>query len=626
MCALVLGCLALAAFPYGAPLAERNRTESVATTTATSVASVPGTGMPRTDAVAVVDAREVDFVAFDEANWQRACQAFDSEAQAALTMRLEGGRPVWTAFAGGRWVDLGGVSAREGRWHVRIEADYSLGPGRRKVRYSVSRDGETYSSLSDGKDSWLPLGTDGEAFSQILAAGFGETGEITARSGERPLSDAVATVENVLMDYSGLSLGISVADAWGVEGAHVTLKDESGAVVATRQVTRTDGSLTADFSDVARPGETYRYDVTLTGSYNGKELSRDVLSQNVKLFTTLGDFGFRNGTFVNATAEGVTVSNGAFGTVADAIGTVTPLKGGDALRTTLAATLTVTGAFARAELPGVTPQFALTLMRREDGSCSWACTDGGKWTEVSGPGVSTTGGTYDIRVDLDYEAGTVAYSIRVGETYVQLGTDGRTVFDLPPGKRHLDRVAVGGGDVRELEVASRTVGPVPPTVAGDSLVLAGNAAIDLASLAVGEYAVASAQSEKPYHLSWTDGGGKYGVWENGGLVVKAGVPQNGMSSYASFVLGLDPEDESARPVLTFRPTADGTAFVLDLPDVSPRGRRETGLSVGYELVSGADVHFEKDCEISPVAATPRFTVPRESGPSRFYFVRIRLGD
>ena len=618
-----LGFLALTTFPYGATLVERNRTQSVETMT--SVVSVPGTGMPRTDAVAVIDAREVDFTAFNEANWQRACQTFDLEAQAGLTMRLKNGRPVWTGLASGHWVDLEGERADEGLWQVKIEADYSLGAGRRRVRYLVSRDKSEFIPLSDGGDAWLPMGTDGEAFSQVQVAGFGETGEIVAQSGERPLSGTVATVENVLMDYSGLSLDVSVTETWGVEGARVTLRDESGAVVATRQMALSGGGVTVDFSDVARPGGAYRADVALLGGYHGKEMSRDVLSKGVELFTEAGDFGFRDGAFVHATTEGVDIADGTFSAASDdAVGTVQPTNAGDALRTTLTATLEVSGAFARADLPDVAPQFGLTLMRREDGSCSWMCADGGKWTEVSGPGVQTKGGTYDVKVDLDYESGTVDYAILVGGAYVRLGVSGRMSFALPQGKRCLKRVAVGGGRVRSLNVVSRTVGAVSPAVTGDSLVLTGNASVDLASLAVGTYAVVHERAEKSYHLSWTDGGGKYAVWEDGRLVVKAGAPRNGVSSYASYLLGLDAEDESAKPVLMFRPTADGTAFELDLPTVSSRSGRETGVTVGYELVSAADVRLTEDRQVSPLATEPHFIVTRDEVPSRFYRVRIRF--
>lgn len=108
------------------------------------------------------------------------------------------------------------------------------------------------------------------------------------------------------------------------------------------------------------------------------------------------------------------------------------------------------------------------------------------------------------------------------------------------------------------------------------------------------------------------------------LLVPAGTPRNGMSSYASYLLGLEVEDEASRPVLSFRPTADGTAFELDFPAIAPRDERSTGVMIGYELVSAADARMTEDRQIAPLVAEPHFTVTRDERASRFYRVRIRF--
>ena len=72
------------------------------------------------------------------------------------------------------------------------------------------------------------------------------------------------------------------------------------------------------------------------------------------------------------------------------------------------------------------------------------------------------------------------------------------------------------------------------------------------------------------HLSWTDSNGKYATLAGGTLTIHSGTPANGMESFHSYVLGLNPDvatDVPAAVVASLKVDNDGIA--VKVPNVTP---------------------------------------------------------
>lgn len=128
------------------------------------------------------------------------------------------------------------------------------------------------------------------------------------------------------------------------------------------------------------------------------------------------------------------------------------------------------------------------------------------------------------------------------------------------------------------------------TLEGNTIVLSSNAEVDMANTAAGPYAVSSAAGKK-CHLKWTDANGKYAVMSEGMLTVKEGQPANGMDSYESYVLGLNPTDSTAKPYMASVQTDNPNEFTFTLPNINPKSESETGVAVSYDLIASTDPSF-----------------------------------
>ena len=590
---VVSAAIVLAAeFPYGVSESSLSTRHAIA---AASVLpqEVPavGGGMPRTDSIATVFAEVVDFEAMDADNLSTEA-SFANPPQAALVMVYDYQKRGfgWMGYSAGRWVALAGA-ATEGAWSVKMDIDYSLGSGNRKIRYSVKSDGaQEWTVLKPGgaTSPWLAIGADAEKINGIRLDGAGEAGEVVAKSGERPLQGTVRPTEDIGLNYDNLAIAVDVADSWGVNGVEVTLRNVKGGDAVVRTGELKNGSAVVDFAGNVEAGESYTYDIKLLGGYNGSSLEQASGSaKGVDLFVGSDCwFGFDNGQFVSASTAGVSIKGGAFAsTDATAKGTVTPTtESAEGSRTAIETVLSVAGAYAESDLPLSVPQFALTVVRLENGQRTWMAWNGAGWSAVSASGISAENGDYAIKVDLDYVAKTVAYRVRIGDNYVSLkDANDRTTFPLTTKK--LNNLAIIGGNVRSLAASYKATGALPATVdeSKATIGLQANSTVDLAKLDKTQYAIENQATGKRFHLRWTDSVSN-GATLDGAALKLISKPVNGLESFDSYALGLDPTDELDKPAAVVKAGGlqSATGVTVHVPNVMKENLPDAGVEVLFQ--------------------------------------------
>ena len=589
-----------AEFPYGveeSAMTVRHSAEAAVVESLAEPVPAPkvGDGMPNTDSIATVSAVFVDFKATDAEEWETA-QASVGAAQASLAMKRTGDAIAWMGRSGGSWIELTGVSAAEGAWNVKIEIDYSLGADQRKVRYSVKADdaGEwTPLKQSDAASPWLAVGKDAERIGRVLVGGCAKTGAVVAKSGVRPIAGTVETVADYGLNYNRLTLDIGVRDSWGVSKVEVTLRNSRGGDLSVLQADVVDGAARVDLSGKVLAGESYTYDVKLVGGYNGAAQEVTVSEQQKADMFVGSDswFAFRSGALVDATGSNVTIENQKLSTAGDTKGVVTPVapEPVDA-RTTLDMTLAVAGTYAEGDLPTSVPQFALTVVRLATGSRTWMGWNGTGWTALSGAGVSAENGTYDVRFSLDYAAHALVYAIKVGGSFVTLAdAQGVGTFALP--SVSLKDVALYGGCVSAFNAAYRATGSVSAAVdeANATIDLQANSTVDLAKLGKTQYAIENQATGKRFHLRWTDSVSN-GATLDGGALKLISKPVNGLESFDSYALGLDPTKELAKPAAVVKPggTQSATGITVHVPNVVKENLPQAGVEVLFQRQKSVD--------------------------------------
>lgn len=589
-------------FPYGVAESEMTvRFQADATySSSLAVSEVPSVdgGMPKDDTLVQAITRTLEFAATDVAHWDELVASFSEAAQFALALKDDEGLR-WMCYSSGMWIELEGPVATEGTWTVRVSIDYSLPEGERAVRYEVSSDGgANYTPLTREGVSWLPLGVSRTSLDRVGVVGYGELGATVVKSARRPLSGEIILIENIGMDYDSLNVDISVKDGWGVEGAdvHAVLKNRTGETVDVFDGVLKDGHLCANFSDVVHAGEEYSCEVSISKeSAQGPETS-----SIVKLFADVDWFGFDGGQFVRANPESlIVVSDGAFGT-SGAIGQVLPVSTSPAgSETVIEARVSVNGVCQQDDLPDVDAQFAILPMRTKNedvstlGERCWAVKDGaGAWLPLLSGGVSAANGEYDIRVVLDYRDGQ-----RVGCYYIRPAGVAEYVklAEFALGEASLHSVGVKGGQVCALNASYRTTSPIDvvPDAQSTEIVLQGHANIDLSKVACKAYEVKSAGSIE-YRIRWSDEvgeNGRYATFEDGTITVKTGAPANGMESFTSYVLGLNPDKASDKPFLKSEEGASSGKITLSFNGIEPKTPEVTGLSIKYVVESAGDLTF-----------------------------------
>ena len=640
-CLVVGGWCLAGTFPYAGSLTERYSLGATEVSSFDNPVTATGSKMQETEHVAVIETSVADFCASDDAKWATGVAAVQS-AQAALSMKLENGVPVWMGYTANGWVPLTGKTAVEGEWGTKVEIDYSVTP--HLVRYSVKAAGEpAYTVLGNNNQDWLPLGGSAAKAGDVKLYRFGEVSGLTGRCATRPIEAKVAASESYDMSYANLKVDASVSEAWGAESFDVVLKNANGETVATKTATVASGRFVADFSDVAVPGGAYSYSVVLSGIGQQGVVGKG--RTDVELFANVGWFGFADGAPVKATKDAnADVVSAALVQKpgASAEGKVLPATHApDGAIVTTVTRLEVKGVYTWPELTQVAAvsQFALAPCRPDNSDDpsvlkerTWAYRVGsGAWTTSSAANVPTANGSYDVKVVFDYAAKT-------GNCWIKLSTEGdaayrRIVTDFALTDTKVSNAAIIGGGISELNASFKTTAPVEVLPTGNTIVIDKNAEVRLENLAAGTaYAVQGASGKA--HLCWADAKGDSGTvrWAkvvDGKIVAHDGAPANGVDSFESHVLGLDPEDAQSRPLIAAEQNAEPDTLVLKLPKVRQRDQSETGVAVRYCLVTSDDTSFATETtaqEVTNVLAGegPTFTadLPSSGGKVRYYRVKI----
>ena len=605
-------------FPYETEMTVRHRAPSAVEVDGTYQVPPVGDGMPSSDTI-VTSCIDIDYMDAEPCESWAAASAIPTGSQAALALRTkEDGSCVWMGYADGGWGELVGVAAHPGAWSQKYDFDYTLGVAQGKVRYSVKEKGATgdYVELHPvgSGDAWLPNGrSDASRISAVELSGVGEVNAAEASSGQRQGYAETATVEDYRMDYSGVTLDVAVGETWGVDTLVATVKDEGGNVkgeVRKALSDAQDGKVRLDLSAYTKSGESYVYDLKLTGEYNDTPMTCEKGESQVDLFSMVDWFGFDGTAPVKASVQGLTMSGGVLSaTDPSGKGSLIPdASETESSPTMVTTTLAVPGAAQTWDLPTlpVAGSQGALVMVQFGGSVgrSWAVwsAEAGDWVAVSGAGVGTENGSYEVRAEFDEISSvrSVRYSVKVGSDYVVL-KDGQANewFALPAEATRLNRVSLSGaGGIASLEASYKALGPVPEvTVKDGKIELTANTELDLAKSSLETdkgYPVQNPPGKK-FHLRWKDAKSgdattKWAKVENGQLKAVAGAPANGLESFDSYALGLNPADELDKPAAVVKEggmqSADGVT--VHVPNVVRGNLPDAGVEVLFQRQKSAD--------------------------------------
>ena len=603
---IVIGAMtasaALSPFPYGASLNTRYGIGSAEVASFENPVTVPAVsgGMQVGESIMVFESDVVDFSASDAENWTKGATAVGSP-QAAFSMKIVDGACKWMGYvANAGWVEFTGVTAKEGEWKVKIEIDYSV-PSAKLVRYSVKdANASGYTALTYDGLSWLPLAGSSTQVGALKFYGSGEINGAIGQCGVRPIDATVETAEAVSMNYDSLDVDVNVKENWGVDAVTVVLKDAQGAQVAAKAVQLTDGKGTANFTELTA-GSSYSYDISVSGSGQTRTVGD---SEEVDLFAQVDWFGFRNGAFEKSTGTGVSIVDNAF-KATSGTGTVNPTTASsEDAETVFEGRLVVNGAYQLSNqfegetgakaIPSVTGQFAITLARQQGadvtqvGARTWVVWRNGAWTPVSF--ATTDNGSYDAKVTVNYKTGAGTYYLKTAaqDSYTQVAT-----FTVTAKK--LANAAVIGGSISALNASFKTTKPVEvlPDNTKKEIPVARNAEVDLAKMTPNETYTVTGDTGIS-RLKWKDAKDQSGktttyakVTGDGKLQTVSGAPANGVESYASYVLGLNPETATDKPAAVVSALTSGDS-------------KNPGVKVAVPAVQTSKVKSMAECGYKPM--------------------------
>ena len=614
-------------FPYTTNLNQRYYTNET-TLASYELVDVPkvGQGMQTGENVAVITMNSAVMTALDEDGWTECTNAL-TDIQAAFTLKSVSDdidACEWMGYTGGAWQEFTGVTAAAGTHTVKIEIDYSLTAP--KVRYTVD---STVMHLTSDDDGWVALGKPAAKVENVQLCGYGTTGEVKGEAAARPAEGTVTVVEDVSSNYKSIRLGVVSADTWGVSKVNVVVKDSTGKQVgnALVQDISSDGTNYVDLASYVQlqPGETYTYEVKLTDTDSSRTTEPHV-SQPVNLFSSDAWFQFTGTAFTNATSAGITIANNKFfATDEEVEGAVTPDNAPKAnLGTVVTTEIEVSNVCT--ELTNFTaniPQFAVALGGSNQ-SRVWKYCEGGTWKD--GPaGLPTENGTYFGRATFNYASRKVKYEIKTASGEYQLLVEAAQL----PSVDRLNKVGIlGGGNVSGLVAELKLAEPPPvsddditkPAGGNDGKIkLHNNTEVGLDKLDAGSYVLES-DSGKNCHLKWKDADGKIARLSADGktLAVKTAQPLNAMSSYNSYVLGLDAEKATDRPAAVVKPgVSQGSGTDVSVPVYVQNLKQTRAVELGYTiklvLEKKNDSTWEpvagKTQEIDPTTGEPKVGQP-----------------
>ena len=431
------------------------------------------------------------------------------------------------------------------------------------------------------------------------------------------VASAVETAKRIGLAYNQLGVVVTVANPTDVTAVKVVLKDGQGVAVQQQRAVLSGGSATVSFADLT-PGTSYSYDVVLlmdeaeVEPVGWKTVPAD-------LFEAVNWFGFISGAFQKATPDtNIEIEDQTFVSKGDALGVVTPTADPVDGRMTVTETrVEVMGAYAWDELPSlensqVAVGLALKKNATEDSPANrvWAYKAGsGDWTALTSCEAPVGNGTYVLRTVMDYRA-----NHKVASCTLTAGTETYTLFaDVPLTADQMNRVGVFGGSVvRQNAGYPRLTAPVEVGPTGTEISLESSTEVDLAKLTAGTpYTVTG----NGYALCWTDAANRYATKVGNTLTAHEGAPANGMESFASYALGLDPTDKLDKPAAIVKPggiqSADG--ITVHVPNVTAANLPDSGVQVLFQRQKSTDGGTTWVDDGEPVAVGSDIAIPFTQG-------------
>lgn len=619
-------------FPFGSAMTVRHQIAS-AEAIGWTPKSVPkvNDGMPMTDSVATLYAELVDFCASNDESWEEGTNAIGG-IQASLTLKLENNVCTWMGYTGDGWKKFAadGAVAEEGEWILKVDIDYTVVPA--LIRYSVRKPTEAdYVVLLCDGDAWVPVGAIAgeQKINRVLLYGTGETGLVQAKSGARGASaGSIVAANNLTLESTNLVITVGATDAWGVDTAKVVINGQE------RSAALVNGEAQVDVSDLVAMGEDYTYDVSLTGSYRGKDMSLSGGSKEVFIGNTDTWFAYKDGVFTNATADANLTNEGGVLSAAQISprGIVNPSEAapGEPVAIEFVSTMVVAGAVQESALEALdagNAKSALTVVRYNDGSRGWAVSTVNGWMKLTGAGISAVNGTYTVRMSFNYKNGakTVTYAIRnASDEFVTLAdANGDTAFGA--GDAVVAKASLLGGTVSSLFATCKSVpkteedsvvdpakGETEITVKAADVTAAGEKA--LAAIVVPSVAGSTPEAEAAYRSCFkvvsttpvSEKPGSYGVV----LALNEAVvqPDEVTKDIAS---ELDAIAEA------FATGSESGAITIDAKNLKP--------GLWYSIASSAAVDFETKTEgmrVQATGASIKLKVPKPDDVENACFFRV----
>lgn len=547
-----------ATFPYDVDMTPRiatNETVAVSDETVT----LPGTPTADGDTVAELNMSGVTFTAIDAAEWDTFVAGIENPA-AMLAIKADGVNTNWFGYSGSAWVQLTGPAINlSTAYDVKIGFDKTVG---NKVRYSVKVAGaENWTDLTFGDEAWLAQGADAKPqLSKVMLKGTGSVASGELASGVRgAYANIGEIIETYSFDYSNVVFTVRVDDGTYGDWLKVTVGDkviEQEFTVGDNVVDFTGKGLVA--------GSTYDCRIEIVKDGASSDVKRD---DSVNLSATADWFGFGAGTFVKAQGENVVIADGKFSPhdeVHPAVVTPNSESAANA-KSTVEITVDYTQAFAEtAQYDNAQSALALT-------SKGWQCLAGGTWTAIANDNVSTAAGVYATRAEFDYTgaAGKVRFSVKQNDVWYVMKNGETEWFNLAGSAVRLNGTSfVGSGKISAIAAIYTSTDPIPPAINDGVITLAGSTDVKLNDVNAGEYTISSTAGKK-FSMKWSDADGKYAKIENDKLKVISGTPANGIGSYDSYALGLDPTSATSKPVLDAAQNASAEHVSFKVANVVP---------------------------------------------------------
>lgn len=589
-----------ATFPYDVNMTPRISTNETVTV-ADSAVELTGTITPATDTVAVLNMSNVTFTAIEAAGWSDFVSDYSGSA-AMLAIKADGANTNWYGYSGSDWVLLNGPAiALESAYDIRIEFDKTAG---NKIRYTIG----------GVVNEWIAQGGSATQLTKVVMKGTGSADAANLSSGARgAYANIGEIVETYSFDYSNVVFTVKVNEGTYGDKLKITVGDK------VIEQDFTVGDNTVDFTDEGLiPGSTYDCRIEIVKEGVDPDVKRD---NQINLAATADWFGYAGGeSLLKASGTNVTIADGKLGpTNEDQPAVITPNSESAAnAKSTVEISVDYTEAFAETAVYD-NAQSALALT-----SEGWKCLAGGSWTAITNDNVSTAAGEYATRAEFDYTAnpGKVRFSVKQGscEWYVMSAVDGgATWFTLAGSATKLAGTSfVGSGKIAAIAATYSSTDPIPPTVDGSAITLAGSTDVKLQNVATGEYTINSTAGKK-FSMKWSDADGKYAKIDGGKLKVISGTPENGIGSYDSYALGLDPESATSKPVLDSAQNAAADKLTMKVANVVPNA---DVADVSMKLVTMDTPDATTGAE-TPIAAGEGVQIDLPTGV-KYYKVKISI--